>query len=46
MCIDISAQVYKSYCPPAALLKLPVIASTKLIDWLVRKMDEVLLEIG
>lgn len=45
-CIDISAHVYKSFCPPAALLKLPVIATPKLIDWLTVKMDEVLADMN
>ncbi len=43
--IDISAQVYKAFCPPAALVKLPVIATTKLVDWLVERMDEALREV-
>lgn len=41
-CIDISAHVYKAFCPPAALMKLPIIATPKLVDWLTEKMDEVL----
>ncbi len=41
-CFDISAQVYKAYCPPAALLKLPLIATPKLIDCLMKQMESVL----
>jgi len=37
-CVDISAQVYKANCPPAALLKPPLIASEKTIDFLINKM--------
>lgn len=40
--VDISAQTYKAYCPPAALLKLPLIASEKLIDKVINIMDQVL----
>ncbi len=43
--IDISAQVYKAFCPPAALVKLPIIATTKLVDWLISKMTEALTEV-
>ena len=42
MCIDISAQTYKPNCPPAALLKLPVIMSEKLLETLTAKFDKVL----
>jgi 4-aminobutyrate aminotransferase-like enzyme len=41
-CIDISAQTYKSDCPPAALTKLPLISSPKMVDFLIRNMDEAL----
>lgn len=41
-CIDISAQTYKAMCPPAALTKLPVIATRKMVDYLAVKMEEVL----
>jgi acetylornithine/succinyldiaminopimelate/putrescine aminotransferase len=44
--IDISAQVYKANCPPAALLKLPVISTTKIVDWLTGKMESVLQRIN
>lgn len=42
LCIDISAQTYKLNCPPAALLKLPVIMNENLIKTMVDKFDEVL----
>ncbi|MHC4874542.1 MAG: aminotransferase class III-fold pyridoxal phosphate-dependent enzyme, partial [Planctomycetota bacterium] len=34
-CIDISAQTYKADCPPAALTKLPLIASEKAVDFVI-----------
>jgi acetylornithine/succinyldiaminopimelate/putrescine aminotransferase len=37
--IDISVQTYKGGCPPCALTKLPLIASAKVVDWLVDRMD-------
>ena len=40
--IDVSAQVYKACCPPAALLKLPLIASRTMVDWLIERMAGVL----
>lgn len=44
MCVDISAQVYKANCPPAALLKIPLIASEKTVDFLTDKMRAALTE--
>jgi 4-aminobutyrate aminotransferase-like enzyme len=41
-CIDISAQTYKSNCPPTALTKIPLISSPKMVNFLIRKMDEAL----
>lgn len=41
-CIDISAQTYKANCPPAALSKLPLISSPRLIDFVTAAMDEAL----
>ena len=41
-CIDISAQTYKADCPPAALAKLPLISSEKLLNFVFEKMDTVL----
>lgn len=43
-CIDISAQTYKANCPPAALLKPPVIASRKVIDLLVDRTSKAIAE--
>lgn len=39
-CIDISAQTYKANCPPAALLKLPLVASQKTLDMLQEKTEK------
>ena len=41
-CIDISAQTYKPDCPPSALTKLPLIATGKMVDFVIGQMDEVL----
>lgn len=41
-CIDISAQTYKAMCPPAALTKIPIISTKKMVDFLVAKMEEAL----
>jgi len=41
-CIDVSSQTYKKSCPPAALTKPPIIATKKMIDYLVDKMDSAL----
>ena len=40
--IDVSAQTYKAECPPAALTKLPLIASEKLLDFVADAMGSVL----
>jgi acetylornithine/succinyldiaminopimelate/putrescine aminotransferase len=40
--IDISAQAYKADCPPAALIKLPLIAGKPVVDYLKLKMFEAL----
>ncbi|WP_254638934.1 aminotransferase class III-fold pyridoxal phosphate-dependent enzyme [Cohnella sp. GbtcB17] len=45
-CIDISAQTYKAKCPPAALTKPPIIATKRMIDFLVAKMDETLINLS
>jgi acetylornithine/succinyldiaminopimelate/putrescine aminotransferase len=39
-CIDVSAQTYKANCPPAALLKLPLIASERAMDFVIAKTEE------
>ncbi|MDD3952837.1 MAG: aminotransferase class III-fold pyridoxal phosphate-dependent enzyme [Lentisphaeria bacterium] len=40
--IDVSAQTYKADCPPAALTKLPLIASEKLLEFIADKMEKAL----
>ncbi len=40
--IDISAQTYKANCPPSALTKLPLTATTRIVEFVIKKMDEVL----
>jgi acetylornithine/succinyldiaminopimelate/putrescine aminotransferase len=40
--IDVSAQTYKADCPPAALTKLPLIASKKLLEFIADKMEKAL----
>ncbi len=41
-CIDTSAQLYKANCPPAVLLKPPVIASEKMLDFLAERLRSAL----
>ncbi len=41
-CIDASAQTYKADCPPVALMKLPLITSEKLVDFVADAMDRTL----
>lgn len=41
-CIDISAQTYKAQCPPAALTKIPLVSSFKMVDFLIGKFAEAL----
>ena len=40
--VDVSAHTYKPNCPPAALTKLPLISSRKVVDFVVDKMKEAL----
>ena len=40
-CIDSSAQIYKVNCPPAVLLKPPVISSCKVIDYIIDQIESV-----
>jgi len=44
--IDISVQTYKADCPPVALTKLPVIADYEVVDFLVGRMKEALLDLN
>lgn len=41
-CIDSSAQLYKANCPPAVLLKPPVIASEKVLEYLADAVENLL----
>jgi acetylornithine/succinyldiaminopimelate/putrescine aminotransferase len=40
--LDISVQTYKAECPPVALMKLPLIADQRVIDFVVSSMREVM----
>lgn len=40
--IDISAQTYKAHCPPAVLMKLPLISSEKLLHYMCGQIEEAL----
>ena len=40
--IDVSAHTYKAECPPAALTKIPLISTYKMVEFLIAKMDEAL----
>jgi len=40
--IDISAHTYKAECPPAALTKIPLISTPRMVEFLIRKMDDTL----
>jgi acetylornithine/succinyldiaminopimelate/putrescine aminotransferase len=44
-CIDVSAQTYKAVCPPAALLKPPLICTRPVLDLLLGRMDDALCEL-
>ena len=39
---DVSAQTYKANCPAAALTKLPLIVTEKMIDLVISSMREAL----
>lgn len=43
-CVDVSTQCYKANCPPAALVKPPIIASEAVLDGIVARMDGALRE--
>ena len=45
MCVDISAQLYKPDCPPAVLLKPPVITDERVVEILLEKIEEGLLKL-
>ncbi len=40
--IDITAQTYKAKCPPAALTKIPLISTPRMVDFLLARMEEAL----
>ena len=42
LCIDASAQVYKRNCPPAVLLKPPVISSEAIIDFIADTIESLI----
>ena len=44
-CIDVSAQTYKADCPPAALMKPPLISSVKALDIVKSAIDKALSEL-
>lgn len=46
MCVDISAQLYKPDCPPAVLLKPPLITDDAVLDILLKKIEEGLLKLA
>ncbi len=40
--LEVSVQTYKAGCPPAALMKLPLIAGYKVVDFVLARMEDVL----
>ena len=44
--IDISAQTYKDEFPPAALTKIPLISSYKMVDFLIENMNKALKKVS
>ena len=42
MCIDVSAQLYKANCPPAVLLKLPLVTSEAALAVCIEKFEAAL----
>lgn len=44
-CIDISAQTYKANCPPAALVKLPLISTKKTIELFLTNLSTALAQV-
>ncbi len=41
-CIDVSAHTYKADCPPAALTKIPLVSTYKMVDFLIARMEDAL----
>lgn len=46
MCIDVSAQLYKANCPPAVLLKLPLVTSEAVLELILSKFETALEQMG
>lgn len=44
-CVDISAQLYKADCPPGALIKPPLITDEVVLDVMVSKIEECMIEL-
>lgn len=44
MCIDVSAQLYKANCPPAVLLKLPLVTSEAVLNVILEKFESALVQ--
>ncbi len=44
--IDVSVQTYKANCAPAALTKIPLISSRKMVDFMIEKMRKALEKIS
>ena len=42
ICIDASAQIYKTNCPPAVLLKPPIISSKAVVDYMIGALKDCL----
>ena len=40
--IDISAHTYKADCPPAALTKIPLVSTYKMVDFVIGRMEDAL----
>ena len=45
-CIDCSAQLYKTHCPPAVLFKPPLLAEEQHIDFMLDRIDRTLTALG
>lgn len=46
MCIDVSAQLYKANCPPAVLLKLPLVASENVLNVIFQRFEAALAQMS
>ena len=43
-CIDVSVQTYKKHCPPAVLIKLPLIVMKEQIDYIIDVFEKVIID--